>query len=157
MNDERVTMEEPSETTLKAKIEIKAAPEKVYAAWTKPERFSQWFGPPKGGGSLEVARFEPAIGGGYDVTMVFPDGDRVRLFGEYLELDPFDRIVFTWQWAEGTDTSNETRVTVDLAPSPLGTQLTLTHERFLNSADRDQHESGWDPLLVRLADTIVND
>lgn len=154
MTDERVTFEDLSDSALKAQIEIKAAPERVYAAWTEPDTFRKWFGP-REGGSLEIARFECAVGGAYDVTMVFSDGDRVQMTGKYLELDPPQKIVFTWQWMEGSTNSNETLVTVALTPTSLGTHLTLVQERFLSTEARDQHQEGWTPLLVRLASILA--
>ena len=150
MIEERVTFSNPSDTVLRAMIEIKTTPERVYEAWTRPDVLPKWFGP-RSGGHLQVDRFEPTVGGGYDVTMVFADGDRAQMIGEYRELDPPKRIVMTWQWTEDAAPSAETLVTVDLAPSETGTHLTLTHERFPTTADRDQHQQGWGPLLDRLA------
>jgi uncharacterized protein YndB with AHSA1/START domain len=155
MTDELVRFEELSDSALRAQIELKAPPEKVYAMWTKPELLQKWFGP-RSGGSLEVDLFDCSEGGGYDLTMVFDDGDRVQLLGRYLELDPPKKIVFTWQWSESQTSSNETLVTVHLLPSDVGTNLTLTHERFTTAEARSNHRQGWGPILVRLA-SVIND
>jgi uncharacterized protein YndB with AHSA1/START domain len=154
MTDELVKFHTLSDSAIRAEIELKAAPERVYAAWTRPERLLKWFGP-RAGGSLEVDHFDCSVGGRYDVIMVFADGDRVPFVGKYLELDPPKKIVFTWQWTEGPTISSETLVTVDLAPSDVGTHLTLTHERFASAEARDSHREGWEPLLSRLA-SILN-
>lgn len=150
MTDKSVKFDMHGDTALKAQIEIAAPPEKVYSAWTTRELFVKWFGP-RSGGSLQVDQFDCSVGGRYDVSMLFADGDRVKLAGEYQELDPPKRIVFTWQWTEGATVSNETLVTVDLARSDVGTVLTLTHERFLAADARNNHSEGWGPLLERLA------
>jgi len=150
MNDDRVKFENLSDSALKAEIDIKATPEKVYAAWTQSDQFVKWFGP-RADGRLEVDKFDCSVGGGYDVTMVFADGDRVQLTGSYQELDPPKKIVLTWQWAPtGAAPSYETLVTVDLVPTDLGTHLTLTHERFATAETRDEHK-GWGPILTKLA------
>lgn len=146
----RVAFETPDDATLRARIEIRASPERVYAAWTRPEILPTWFGP-RSGGRLQIDRFEPQVGGAYDVTMVFADGDRARMTGEYRELDPPRRIAMTWRWDESGAPSEETLVTVDLVPTETGTALTLVHARFATPAMRDQHQSGWGPLLQRLA------
>lgn len=154
MTDGLVKFQTLSDSTLKAEIELKALPEKVYAAWTRPELLPKWFGP-RTGGSLQIDHFDCSVGGRYDVTMIFADGDRVQLVGKYQELDPPKKIVFTWQWSDGPKSSNETLVTVDLAPSEVGTHLTLTHERFLSAEARNDHREGWEPLLCRLASILT--
>lgn len=155
MNDERVSLSNPSASALQAQIDLKASPERVFAAWTRAEELPRWFGPRKGG-HLQVDRFEPSVGGDYDVTMVFADGDRAQITGRYLELDPPRRIVLTWAWHdEGGLPSEETLVTVDLLPTEDGTRLTLLHERFAAVADRDNHAQGWATGLVRL-DAYLN-
>lgn len=154
MTDESVTFRTLSDSALKAEIEIKTTPDKVYAAWTKPELLPKWFGP-RVGGSLQIDLFDCFVGGRYDITMVFADGDRVQFVGKYQELVPPKRIVFTWQWTDGATLSNETLVTVDLAPSEVGTHLTLIHERFASAKARDDHHEGWEPLLSRLASILT--
>jgi uncharacterized protein YndB with AHSA1/START domain len=151
MKENRVTFQNVSDSALEGSIEIKAAPEKVYAAWTEPEQLLKWFGPPKGNGRLEIDRFDCRVGGGYDVAMVFDDGDRVQLVGTYRELDPPKKLVFTWQWTQAPTLSDETLVTIDLVPTAVGTRLTLTHERFLTIESRNDHHGGWEPLFARLA------
>ncbi len=153
---EQVKFSELGDSTLQAAIEIKTTPDKVYAAWTKQEQFVKWFGP-RVDGSLEVDTFDCSVGGRYDVTMVFADGDRVQLLGDFQELDPPNKLVFTWQWKEGpTAAAAPTLVTVDIMPSKIGTLLTLTHERFISTQSRNDHQQGWGPLLERLAKVLAN-
>lgn len=156
MNEELVKFSELGDSTLQAQIDIKTSPERVYAAWTKQDEFVKWFGP-RVDGSLEVDTFDCSVGGKYDVTMVFADGDRVQLLGDFQELDPPKKLVFTWQWKEGpAAASGPTLVTVDIVPSTKGALLTLTHERFTSVQSRNDHQSGWGPLLVKLANVLSN-
>lgn len=154
MTDALVTFRSVGDTAIEAKIELKAPPDRVYAAWTRPDQFVKWFGP-RADGKLLVDQFDCSVGGRYDVTMVFADGDRMQIVGAYRTLDPFTQIVFTWQWTESPAFSRETLVTVDLTPSNVGTLLTLTHERFSDIEARNNHQQGWEPLLARLA-SILN-
>jgi uncharacterized protein YndB with AHSA1/START domain len=67
--------------------------------------------------------------------------------GEYVAVDPPHRLVFTWVWdGEG----DETLVTVDLAATADGTDLSLRHERFADDATAKSHAQGWDDCLDRL-------
>ena len=150
-----VTFQTLGDSALRAEIEIKASPDKVYAAWTRPERFVKWFGP-RSGGSLQIDQFDCHVGGKFDVTMLFADGDRVQMIGMYQTLDAPVKIVLTWQWRESTTLSNETLVTVDLLPTATGTLLTLTHERFASAGARDDHQEGWGPLLAHLAAILTD-
>ncbi|RYG38991.1 SRPBCC domain-containing protein [bacterium] len=155
MTENIVKFQTLSDSALKAEIALKAPPEKVYAAWTEQGRFMKWFAPGSGG-HLQVDQFDPSVGGRYDVTMVFADGDRARITGTYLELDPPKKIVFTWQWVESPVLSPETLVTVELVSVETGTHLTLTHERFLSEKSRTEHQEGWGSLLPVLASLLTN-
>jgi uncharacterized protein YndB with AHSA1/START domain len=155
MTEELVKFESLGDSVLKAEIDIKATPDKVFNAWTSQEQLVKWFRP-RTDGHVEVNQFDCTVGGPFDLTMVFADGDRVRMKGNYQEINPPNKIVFTWLWVEGVSTSNETLVTVDITPIDIGTRLTLTHERFVTAHDRDQHSSGWGPILNRLASILSN-
>ena len=153
--NEKVTFQTLGESALQAEIEIKAPLAKVYAAWTDPTQLPRWFGP-RADGRLQIDHFDCTVGGRYDLTMIFADGDRVQIVGAYQELDPPKKIVFTWQWSESPGMSSETLITVDLAPTSAGTHLTLKHERFVSADDRDLHRSGWEPILYRLAAVLTD-
>jgi uncharacterized protein YndB with AHSA1/START domain len=72
--------------------------------------------------------------------------------GRFVELDPFERIVFTWGWASSPLSSlqpGSTVVTIHLRPDGDGTMVTLTHDS-LPQEDRQIHEAGWSLYLDRL-------
>lgn len=154
MTDELVSFEALSDSAIRAEIDIKAAPDKVYAAWTDPVQFAKWFGP-RTNGKLQIDQFDCVVGGRYDVTMLFEDGDTAQMVGNYKHLAPHEKIVFTWHWVDDGTPSYETLVTVEIAPTDSGSHLTLTHERFADSKIRDQHQHGWGPLLARLASVLA--
>ena len=149
MTEDRVKFQTLSDSAIRAQIEIRSTQERVYAAWTQAEVLSQWFSPrPQVG--VEVNHLDCVVGGKYDFAMVFEDGDKAQMSREYRELDPPKRLVFTWRWIDEARLSDETLVTVELEPSPQGTLLSLTHERFLTTEARDNHQGGWNLVLGRL-------
>ena len=76
-------------------------------------------------------------------------------FGEYRELIPGKKIVFTWQWDDDETWENRTSVvTVELFESGGGTELRLRHEKLPSEESRDRHSEGWNSLLDRLAQFI---
>jgi uncharacterized protein YndB with AHSA1/START domain len=114
--------------------------ERVWAALTRPETLPEWFWPAR----LEPkATADPRPGGEYRI-----EGTGLAVSGRYLEADEPKRLVFTFRW-DGEEA--ETVVTIDLASLGAQTELTLTHEGFDNEADRDNHITGWNDCLDRLA------
>ena len=71
--------------------------------------------------------------------------------GEYRELQPGKKIVFTWQWEDEEDWENHVSiVTVELDDADSGTELRLTHEQLPNEESRDGHTRGWNSALDKL-------
>jgi uncharacterized protein YndB with AHSA1/START domain len=138
-----------AQTSLRMTRLIKARREKVFEAWTRPEIVKQWMGP----GPVTVTRVtaDAKVGGSYRIEMDNA-GTKYVTFGEYLEVVPNRKLVFTWGW-EGPN-RYETRVTVLLEDRDGGTELTLLHERFANAEDMGHHEHGWTGSLEKLAAAV---
>jgi len=120
---------------------IRAAPERVYAFFTDPALWARWQG--------TSANVDARPGGLLQVLMG-PDGSGAAE-GRFVELDPFERIVFTWGWVSSplsTLPPGSTVVTVHLRPDGDGTVATLTHD--LPHDERDIHAAGWSLYLDRL-------
>lgn len=139
-----------NETTheLEVRRTFGAAPQKVYEAWTKAEVIARWFSP---NDEMAVIAHELDVrpGGRYRIEMRHGNGTTYMVGGEYRELVPGRRLVFTWQWAKHED-EPETLVEIDLLPAGKGTELVLRHKLFTETADRDNHGVGWNGCLDRL-------
>lgn len=136
--------------TLVIKRTISAAVERVWDAWTNPDKLVKWFAPQ--GFDVGECRADAEVGGSYRIEMNDPDCDSHVVEGQYLEVVTNQRIQSTWRW-EGSDT--ETLLTVEFAPGDGGgTELTLTHERFRDVEMRDKHNEGWTGVLNRLEDFV---
>lgn len=137
-------MTEP--TTLTLVRRIKAPPERVFAAWTRPELLSRWFGPHH----VMVARAEidARVGGSFRIEMVEDGGARHGVSGTYTEVEPERRLAFTWAWVSMPE--RQSRVTVEFRALPEGTEVTLVHDRFADAETATRHRRGWTESLERL-------
>ncbi len=151
------TMDE-SQENLKLEITrvIKASRQRVFDAWTRPETIRLWFKPMTF--TMVDASIDARVGGEYRFAMdkacgtdgrPDPDGNGM-VTGRYVRVDPYDVLAFTWKnrWAVG----EESLVTIELRDVEGGTEMKLTHERFLTADSRDRHFNGWSSVVPRLAE-----
>lgn len=121
---------------------VPARVERVFAAWTDPALMSEWLSPT---GNAEVeADVRP--GGTFRVLMLGEDM-RLEHTGEYIVVEPPNRLIFTWCSKYTGETPS--MVTVLLTPEGTNTRLQLTHERLPDHVVT-AHESGWSSMVERL-------
>ena len=133
-------------TRLEIRRVVKAPRDRVYAAWTDPAQLKQWFGPENVQTHDLVA--DVRVGGTFRWDLSNSEGEKVTCRGEYRELQPDKKIVFTWQWQDDEDWENHVSiVTVELDDADGGTELRLTHEQLPNEESRDGHTQGWNSAL----------
>jgi uncharacterized protein YndB with AHSA1/START domain len=132
--------------SLTVKRIIKAQRSKVFAAWTKPELVKRWYAP--GTMSVPMAAVDFRVGGEYRIEMKDHSESYIAT-GTYQEIVPDELISFTWGW-QG-DPSPQTLVVVQFKDVDGGTEVTLTHDRFVNTESRDKHQDGWMGCLENLA------
>lgn len=124
---------------------LRARPERVFEAWSRPELMSQWF-MVEPGWSAEVSN-DFRVGGQYRVAMRRGDGSLFVAFGEYREIVPVSRLVFTWN----SPVVQGTQVTLELKDLGAATELTLTHEQFPDAEAARRDAGGWEGTLANLA------
>lgn len=133
---------------LVVKRTFNAPVERIYSAWTDPEKMKRWLAP--GDMTVPSAEADVSVGGRYRVQMSEAGSDCAfhTTGGVYREVVPNERLVFTWQW-EGSDL--ETLVTLEFKGlSAGGTELTLIHEGFDSEDTRNKHGQGWEGCLANL-------
>ena len=144
-----MTPKAAEKTSLEMERFIKAPPARVYAAWTDPAQLREWFGP-DGVRTLSIAA-EVRVGGKYRWDLVNQEGEEMSVFGEYRELVPEQKIVFTWQWDDDEVWQNRTSlVTVEFSGRGGGTEVRLRHEQLPTEESRDRHNEGWNSVIDRL-------
>ena len=144
-----MTTKASEKLSLEIKRFINAPRDRVYAAWTEPAQLKQWFGPEKVQTRNLIA--DARVGGKFRWDLINSEGEKMTCLGEYRELQPGKKIVFTWQWDDDEDWENHTSVvTVELSDRDNGTELRLIHEQLPNEASRDGHTEGWNSALDKL-------
>ena len=132
----------PSDT-LEQSLYIGAPPETVWRFWVDPERLASWWG-----AALEL---DATPGGPFVVEI----NEEAVMVGEFLEVEPPERLVFTFGWKgrapAGPLAPGSTRVEVLLEQEGDGTRLVLRHHDLpaVHTAD---HEDGWRHFLGVLAE-----
>ena len=129
--------------TLEQAIWIHARPETVWRFFTDPARLEQWWG---------TADLDTRPGGTLRVHM--HDGPRPVMRGQFVELVPHERIVFTFGWEPTPGAPDiapgSTLVEITLTPDGDGTNLTLRHSNLPPHLD-EETSTGWATLLTTMA------
>ena len=141
-----------------------ATPERVFAAWTDPDQFGQWFGPV----GMKTVRcdIDAKVGGAWQLMGEgenIPGRDnpgRVRptVSGKYLEIEPPGRLVFTWAWHEKDDFASprgqESIVTIQFKAAGERTEMIFTQAVFKEEQARAAHNRGWTESFDKLGNFL---
>jgi uncharacterized protein YndB with AHSA1/START domain len=139
--------------SLTFKRRLNARPEKVYAAWTDPQKLIQWFGRVDVKPGTMRAEVDPRVGGRYRVSFNIEAGEYFEVGGVYREVVPNARLVFTWAWHSTPE--RESLVTISIKAEGDGTLLTLHHAQFADQAACDSHERGWTGMLDNIENYLA--
>lgn len=146
---------EKSETALVLSRTFPASPERIYAAWTQPEQMNHWLHPSDQ--MRSVVTVDLRVGGSYRIEMHAPEGGPFVAVGTYREIVPNEKLMFTWRWENEDIEDTESLVTIAL--NPVGaetTEVVLTHEKFANTEERDNHAIGWEGTYAQLETYLIN-
>lgn len=127
---------------------IPAPPEAVFQAWTEPDRIRQWSCPP--GATIRDSQVDLVPGGPYRLLIEAEEGTLHTAFGAYREVDPPNRLVYTWDWEEPESAVGETLVTVEFLADGAATEVVVEHEGFPAAEAAEGHRLGWTWSLERL-------
>ena len=121
-------------------VRINAHRETVFPYFTDPKRMVEWMG--------VSADVDARVGGQYRVRV----NSRGIAVGEYVEITPPERIVWTWGW-EGNDEvpPGSSTVEVTLTADGDATIVRLRHSDLPDDGWRAKHDDGWGHYMARLA------
>ncbi|HXZ74235.1 MAG TPA: SRPBCC domain-containing protein [Streptosporangiaceae bacterium] len=137
---------------LELKVVVGAPRERIFRALTEPAELAKWWGPR--GFTTPAIDLDLRVGGGYRFTMQPPGGDPFHLSGEFLEIDPPVRLVYTFCWDEPDPDDRQTVVTLSLGEVADGTQVSLWQGEFTTEARLALHRGGWTDSLEKLRELI---
>lgn len=122
---------------------LNAHRELVWRAWTEEKELADWLPSTP----LETISFDVREGGRYRYTMVnIETGEEYLTGGVFLELVPFERLVFTWGYPDDP-IENSPVVTLTLTAQGDRTEM-IFHLRGLTGHPGDQYfYDGWSAAL----------
>jgi uncharacterized protein YndB with AHSA1/START domain len=127
----------------------------VFQACSDPRELAKWWGP--AGFTAPSVDFHPQVGGSYRIAMRPPEGDLFYLSGEFREVDPPARLVYTFRWEDPDPDDRETVVALSLRDLGESTELVLSQAPFSTEARLALHRGGWADSLSRLEEVVGYD
>ena len=154
----------PETSVVEHEVRVGARPETVFSYFTDPAKMVRWMGAeatldPRPGGVCRIV-FRPSeariglVRTAFGATEEKPAGpsDARTILGEFVDVDPFRRIAFTWGWEQELFAvpPASTAVEVSFTPDHGETVVRLVHRRLPADA-AEFHRVGWEHYLGRLA------
>lgn len=130
---------------------------RVYEAWTDPYLMNLWFN--SAGSTLGRVSSNLKVGGKFSMDYQKKNGDLVRIYGEYKDIQPLKKLEFTWidDNHEGKPSIHRQRESlvkvlfVDLGPR---TEVHITHEQLSSETLMKTFEEGWADCLRSLEEEL---
>jgi len=120
--------------TLRLDRVLPAPRPRVFSACIEPADLAQWWGPH--GFTTPEVDVDLRIGGTYRFGMQPPDGELFHLSGEFQEIEPPARLVYTFRWEEPDPDDRETVVTLSLNDRGDSTEVVVVQSGFATEARR---------------------
>ena len=155
-NDAKLMSKEnttPAEThTIRLHRVLRAAPERVYRAFLDADALAKWL--PPNGFTCKVHHLDAKVGGRYRMSFTnFTNGQSHSFGGEYLELEPHERILKSDRF-DDPDLPGEMLVTVTFKKVSCGTELHVTQEGVPAMIPAEGCHLGWQESLILLGQLV---
>ncbi len=143
-----------SENSLTIRRTIRAPRQRVFDAWTQPAFLANWWrvNPTW---TTPIVEIDLRVGGKYRLGMQNPDKPTPHVcYGEFQEVDPPRRLVYTWSWEPPDTDIGKTLVTVEFHADGNTTEIVLRHEQFPDAKTASEHSKGWTGCINVLAERV---
>jgi uncharacterized protein YndB with AHSA1/START domain len=137
-----------NETTLEMTRVVPAARSIVFAAFVDPAELVKWFGPESY--TARSLEFDARVGGSFRIEMQPPEGTPFCLTGEFREIDPPVRLVYTFIYEDPDPDDVENLVSLSLRDLGESTEVAFTQGPFKTEARRALHRDGWTDSFDKL-------
>lgn len=136
----------PSRTVRLHRV-IRAAPEKLYRAFTEADALAKWL--PPHGFTCTVHHLEAVVGGTFRMSFRnFSTGNAHSFGGEYVELVPHQLIRYTDKF-DDPGLPGVLQVTVKFEPVSCGTDLSIVQEGIPEVIPLEMCYLGWQESLAQ--------
>ena len=123
-------------------VHVAAPPEVVFDYFVDDQKIVRW--------KAVESTTDPRPGGLYRLNVT----GRVAAAGEFIEVEPPKRLVYTWGWEGNTAVPpGSSRVEVTFEPENGGTLVRVVHSGLPDDEQAAQHAVGWEHYFLRL--TVV--
>jgi uncharacterized protein YndB with AHSA1/START domain len=131
---------------------LRATPERVYRAFLDAEAMAKWL--PPYGFTCKVHHMDAQVGGTYRMSFKnFTTGQGHAFGGEYRELVPFEKLVYTDRF-DDPNLPGEMRTKVTLRPVFCGTEFNVVQEGLPEAIPLEMCYLGWQQSLAQLAHLV---
>ena len=128
---------------------LATSPEKAYRAFLEADALAKWL--PPNGFTCTVHHLEPKVGGTFRMSFRnFTTGNGHSFGGEYLELVPGERLIYTDKF-DDPNLPGEIRVTVRLKKVLVGTEVNIEQSGLPDAIPPEACYLGWQESLRNLA------
>ena len=130
--------------------------ERVWSEWTEPESFADWYGGPECDVPLSSVSMDVRPGGGWRLTMFAPpDRRRIDWSGEYREVEPPERLVFTVTDQPGDDAFELVIVVLtDLGDGR--TEMLFEQRGSMSPEEYERATDGWGKFFHRMQERLAD-
>jgi uncharacterized protein YndB with AHSA1/START domain len=138
--------------TIRLHCVIATRPDKIYRAFVESDAIASWL--PPYGFLCTVHELDARVGGHHKMSFRnFTTGESHGFGGEYLELVPGQRLVYTDRF-DDPNLPSEMRVTVDLKAVSVGTEMHIEQQGVPDLIPLDGCYLGWQASLRKLAKLV---
>lgn len=139
-------------STIRLHRVLRATPERAYRAFLDPDAMAKWL--PPYGFTCKVHHMEARVGGTYKMSFTnFSSGKGHSFGGQYLELSPNERILYTDKF-DDPNLPGEMMTTVTFKQVSCGTEINIVQEGVPDVIPAEACYLGWQESLAQLANLV---
>jgi uncharacterized protein YndB with AHSA1/START domain len=135
--------------TVKLHRVLKTKPERLYRAFLDAAALAKWL--PPYGFTCTVHHLDAKVGGTFKMSFTnFTSGNGHSFGGEYLELEPSEKIVYTDKF-DDPNLPGSMKTTVTIRAVSAGAELNVVQEGIPDAIPVEMCYLGWQESLAQLA------